>query len=102
MATHWVRDIDSLYNFIGYVVLSAPDRFPKEDYLSDEEQMTLDRAYDELRHGITLVERDFPGADVDRSLTRVLEESLAYYRSGDDFHGAHRLQDFQNLIYKTL
>jgi hypothetical protein len=60
--THRIRDIDALYDFIGYVVVSAPDRFPKEDYLSDHEQMNLERAFAELRHGIALVESDFPGA----------------------------------------
>jgi hypothetical protein len=101
MKTHLIHDIDSLYNFIGYVVLGAPDQFPKEDYLSDEDQMTLDKAFEELRHGITLVEKDLPGADLDRGLTAVLEESLAYYRSGHEVKGAHRLRDFENLIYKT-
>ena len=31
----WVRDVSSLYDFIGYVVLRAPDHFPREDYLKD-------------------------------------------------------------------
>ena len=96
----WVRDIDSLYNFIGYVVLRAPDRFPKEDYLSEAEQMTLERAFVELRRGIALVEADFPGADVQRGLSARLEEALALYQSGDDVAGAHKLQEFESLIFK--
>ncbi len=97
----WVRDINSFYDFIGYVVLSAPDQFPREDYLGPDEQMTLDRAFDELRQGIAFVELDFPGADRDRGLSALLERSLASYRNGDIVAGAHTLQDFQDLIFKV-
>ena len=99
--TGWVRDIDSLYDFIGYVVLSAPDRFPKEDYLAEHEQMTLEKAFQELRKGIVLVEHDSPGADEKRGLSVVLDEALASYKKGDEVRGAHRLQDFQNLIFES-
>jgi hypothetical protein len=97
----WVRDIDSLYAFIGYVVLSAPDRFPREDYLTDEEQMNLERAFAELRNGIAIVEADFPGADEQRGLAILLDQALASYRSGDDLRGAQLLQDFERLVFKV-
>ena len=96
----WVRDINSLYNFVGYVVLGAPDRFPKEDYLAEAEQMTLERAFTELRHGVSLVEADFPGADAKRGLSALLDEALALYKSGNEVAAAHRLQDFEALIFK--
>jgi hypothetical protein len=97
----WVRDIDSLYDFIGYVVLSAPNRFPREDYLTDEEQMNLERAFVELRNGIAIVEADFPGADEQRGLNTLLDQALVSYRSGDDLRGAHLLQDFERLVFKV-
>jgi hypothetical protein len=100
MTHRWVTKFDSLYDFIGYVVLSAPDEFPQEDFLRPEDQMTLDRAFEELAHGVLLVEQDFPGADRQRGLSAVLERSLAAYRAGDSLTGAHSLQDFQDLIFK--
>ena len=96
----WVRDIDSLYDFIGYVVLSAPNRFPQEDYLGPEEQMTLERAFEELRYGVRLVEKDFPGSDAKRGLSLLIERSLESYRSGDAKAGAQTLQDFQDLVFR--
>ena len=96
----WVRDIDSLYDFIGYVVLHAPNRFPREDYLSETEQMNLERAFVELRSGIALIEADFPGADQQRGLSALLDRALASYRSGADVQAAHLLQDFERLVYK--
>lgn len=97
----WVEDINSLYDFIGYVVLRAPDRFPKEDFLSAAEQMTLEKAFAELKHGISLIEKDFPGADKERGLSNLLEQALASYLSGNELAGAHLLQDFESRIYKS-
>lgn len=96
-----IKDIDSLYNFIGYVVLRAPDRFPAEDYLPAEQQMTLERAFAELRQGAKLVKADAPDLpDVDK-LETALDDALALYQRGDDVEGAHRLQDFEAMIFKT-
>ena len=100
MSHRWVRDISSLYDFIGYVVVSAPDRFPHEDYLAEADQMNLTKAFVELSHGVELVIADEPSPSRRQELQAVLAESLAFYRAGNDVLGAHRVQDFQNLIFK--
>lgn len=97
----WVRDVESFYNFIGYVVLRAPDNFPKEDYLAESEQMNLEKAFEELRAGIKLVQADFPDKDKASKLRSLLDESLSYYRTGDEVKAAHLLQDFQDSIFRT-
>lgn len=96
----WVRDIDSLWNFIGYVVLRAPDRFPVEDYLEPEEQMTLERAFVELRRGIDIIKKDSLPSETEIQLGLLLEQSLQAYRSGEELKGAHLLQDFQDRVFK--
>jgi hypothetical protein len=96
----WVRDIDSFYDFISLVVVHAPDEFPVEDYLPDDEQLNLERAFAELRKGVDFVERDFPGADRERGLNALLAEALALYRAGEDVKAAHLLQDFEAKIFK--
>ncbi len=94
----WVRDIDSLYNFIGYVVLRAPNRFPIEDYLAPDVQMDLDRAFVELRRGIAFVcPRD---SDQEETLFRLLDASLIAYKTGNEVSGAHLLHAFQDSIFK--
>ena len=96
----WVRDIDSLYNFIGYVVLRAPDRFPREDYLSAEEQMDLEKAFIELRRGIDLIEPDMADVAKRKHLASILDQAFAAYKSDEVYKGAHLVQDFQDLIFK--
>ena len=96
----WVKDINSFYNFIGYVVLCAPDRFPVEDYLPPDQQLNLEKAFVELRKGVDLIDKAVAPAEKRRSLLQLLDQSLASYRSGDDVSGAHLLQDLDALVFK--
>jgi hypothetical protein len=95
-----INTIDALRNFVGYTVLSAPDCFPREDYLADADQMTLDKAFALLRTGLDLVERDIPGITAECGLARLLEESLEKYRLGNQVKAAHQLQDWRTKILK--
>ena len=96
----WVNNLDGLYDFIGYVVLRAPDSFPTEDYLKPDEQMTLDKAFSELRAGLNFVESEVVGVETKRQLSSLLEESQTAYVQGARKKGAHLLQDFEALIFK--
>jgi len=97
---HWVRDINSLYDFISYVVVYAPNDFPSEDYLETHEQMTLDMAFSELRRGIPFVAESHPNPNIAKDLNLILDEAFQFYSLGDDVKGAHRVQDFEALIFK--
>lgn len=96
----WVKDINSLYNFIGIVVLRAPDKFQILDFLPPERQLNLDRAFDELRRGIDFIEPGMANEVKRKHLTSLLDQALAAYKAGDEFKGAHLVQDFQDLIFK--
>ena len=96
----WVNNLDGLYDFIGYVVLRAPDKFPKEDYLKPDEQMTLDKAFSELRGGLSFVEEDVVGVETKHRLSLLLDEARAAYIAGERKQGAHLLQDFEALIFR--
>jgi hypothetical protein len=75
--------------------------FPAEDFLPEGEQMNLERAFKELRRGVELVEKDFPGADVRRGLSRLLDEALASYQSGDERSAVEALHRFEAAIFTT-
>lgn len=97
----WVKDIDSLYDFLGYVVLRAPNRFPVEDYLPADEQMTLDKAFSEIRTGLSFIDPEVAGAEKRKTLLDLLDASYLAYQRGDDIKGAHLLQDLEGLIFKS-
>jgi exonuclease VII small subunit len=95
-----ITDLHSLYDFIGYVVLCAPSSFPQREYLRPEEQMNLERAFRELKDGIQFAAKNNEGTFTQELLLSVLDESLALYTSGNEVAAAHRLQDFQDLIFQ--
>ncbi|KWE78476.1 hypothetical protein [Burkholderia territorii] len=94
----WVDSFGEFVDFISYVLLSAPDDFPVEDYLSDDEQMNLDKAFDELKGGMRFVEQRIHDKDVVARLHGLLDASFVAYRADDSTKGAHLLQDFQRLL----
>jgi len=97
----WVRHLEALHDFIGLVVLYAPDRFRREDFLADHDQLDLDRAFSEMRSGLDFVVPRDSDPMFQSRLRVVLDESLAAYRSGDRKNGAHRLLELQRMIFGT-
>lgn len=95
------KTVNDLFNLIGYVVLCAPDKFPVRDYLAPDEQMNLDRAFDQLRLGVEIAYPADFHPKKSGALYSLLDKSLSAYRAGDRFNGAHLLQDFQDQIFYT-
>lgn len=98
LAMQWIKNYDSFVDFISYVLLSAPNDFPREDYLSGEKQMTLDKAFEELNGGMKFVMAKVKDDIVIAKLQNILDESHAAYRKGDNIKGAHLLQDFERHL----
>ena len=95
----YVRNLQGLYDFIATVVLGAPDRFRYREYLAPEDQLNLDRAFEELRASLEFVAKSEAEPQFHDRLRGVLDQSLEAYRAGDRKHGAHLLQDFQDMIF---
>ncbi|WP_299322366.1 hypothetical protein [Parasphingopyxis sp.] len=100
MPGEWVKDIDALHDFVSYVVLCAPDEFPVEDFLEDHEQMNLEKAFEELRHGILLLHPEVGTPQKVPIMHSKLDEAYKAYKAGDGDKGAHLVQDFRNMIFK--
>ena len=97
----YVRNLQGLYDFIATVVLGAPDRFRYRDHRPSEDQLSLDRAFKELRSGLEFVAASDTDPGFHDRLREVLDQSLEAYRAGDRKRGAHLLQDFQDMIFSS-
>jgi hypothetical protein len=95
----YIRSTHGLRDFIATVVVGAPDRFRHRDHRAPEDQLNLDRAFEELRLGLEFVAQREADPGFHDRLGEVLAASLAAYRAGDRKRGAHLLQDFQNMIF---
>ena len=79
-----VTSIERLHDFLSTVIVYAPDRFPKRDFLTEADQVTLDRAFEELNHGMQFVRGRIEDESVLSRLQQILDASLAAYRESED------------------
>jgi hypothetical protein len=78
-----LKSMDELWDFIGYVVLCAPDKFPRRDYLADNEQMNLEIAFETLQVAIAMAYPEEGFAEKRLWLEDALKRSLVAYKQGD-------------------
>lgn len=97
----WIHSFETYVDFISYVLLSAPDDFPYEDFLRDDQQMNLDKAFDELRNGLVFVETRVKGAEILSRLKSLLDDSFLAYQEGNESTAAHLLQDFEAAVLRA-
>ena len=95
-----MESVDDLWNHIAYVLGYAPDHFPFEDFLAPEEQMTLDKALEQLHSGVVIAypEENFAGKR--KELHALLDSSFLAYRNGEEIEGGTLLNEFEGRIFK--
>lgn len=96
-----MKSIDDLWEHIAYVLGYAPDNFPVEDFLTDDQQMNLDRAFEQLRQGVEIAYPDDFFPEKRAMLNEILDRSYALYKSGDDIAAGHLLNEFEDNIFKS-
>jgi hypothetical protein len=80
----------------------APARFPYRDFLADDEQMNLDRAFEQLRQGIQIAYPESSFESKRMQLNSILDRSYAAYRAGDEIAAGHLLNEFEDNIFKPV
>jgi hypothetical protein len=58
MAQFPFNDLHSFKDYVGFIRLCAPDLFPAREGLAPAEQWSLDLAFDNLRQGMDLAEKE--------------------------------------------
>lgn len=96
-----MESVDDLWNHIAYVLAYAPDQFPHRDFLADDRQMNLYRAFEQLRQGVDIAypEPEFEARRA--SLNSILDLSYEAYQAGEDVKAGHLLNEFESNIFKT-
>ena len=92
------NDLGELIDFIATVVLSAPDKFIQREWLKPEEQLNLDLAFDELRHGLDCAAKEVGELPAIATARAMLEEAYTHYREGRINPGAWKLQEMSRLL----
>ena len=70
-----MQSIDDLWDHIAYVMGYAPSGFPYRDFLPADQQMNLDRAFEQLRQGVHIAYPEDQYADRRDELFELLKRS---------------------------
>jgi hypothetical protein len=96
----WRHELSVLKDTIAYVMAGAPGSFPYREYLPSDQQMNLDRAFDQVREQFDKVSKscgDTPEMDECR---KGIENAYQCYREGDTKAGLLKIQDVLHLLMR--
>lgn len=99
MLIRLVNNLEEFKRILHVTVLCAPDRFSVEDYLEDDEQLTLETSYRDLNYGMQFVAKKLKNPDIITRVQQMLDESFALYKQGERIKGAHMLQDLEDVVF---
>jgi hypothetical protein len=102
MTAHFAfSDLHSFKDYVGFVKLCAPDKFPVEEWASPAEQLTLDLAFEGLRLGLRMAVEE-KGEREEFTKGKVLvDHAYAAYRDGRVRDGFFKLEDLEKVLRKV-
>ena len=92
--SEWVRSREDVLNLLSYMILCAPDDFPEEDFLAKDEQMSLEKAFSDLRKGLEL----YVPAEEAAAAKSLIDESHRAFQQGNDARALKCLRDIQTCL----
>ena len=98
--SQWIQNTGDLIDFISYAMVYAPNNYPAEDYLADDEQMTMVSAFDEIAGGLRFVE-GISNKDLLQQITSTFDAARETYMAGRFGEGSLVLQALQTLLSKA-
>ncbi|HTW93402.1 MAG TPA: hypothetical protein VMD30_01325 [Tepidisphaeraceae bacterium] len=91
-------DLHSFKDYIVFVQVGLPNRFPLRERLGPDEQWTPDLAFEGLRYGLRLaMEKEGENA-VFLKCQELVEEAYKLYGSEDVRGGFFKLEEVQKLL----
>jgi hypothetical protein len=94
------KDLHGFKDFVGFVILCAPDEFPSDDWLQPEEQMNVERAFVGLRYGLDVTAKEKGESEVVATCRQLVKEAYAEYQSGRAVEGQQKLEEMDGLLSK--
>lgn len=98
--THtWVYDKESFFDFLGFMIVHAPE-FPAEDFLEPHEQLNLESAFEELRKGLAIVTGLHTEIAIG-AMNDLVAQAYSCFDRGDETQGTRLLQDLDECLHPT-
>jgi hypothetical protein len=101
MARFPFNDLHSFKDYVGFVKLCAPDMFPEREGLGQEDQWTLDLAFEGLRDGMNLAIAEKGNRTTFEECKSLIEEAKLSYLSEDIKGGYLKLDKVYHILRRV-
>ena len=95
------HDLHSFKDYVVYVYACAPDLFPLEDWRAADDQMNVERAFEGLRYGLDLTEKETGKTELVVQCRKLVDDAYSEYVAGRELEGQRKLEDVEKLL-KTI
>lgn len=100
MAKFPFNDLHSFKDYVGFVQLCSPDKYPRREGAAINAQWTLALAFEGLRLGLDMAVEEKGERPAFTESRRLVEEAFDAYISGDIRSGFMKLEQVQKLLQK--
>jgi hypothetical protein len=100
MAKFPFNDLHSFKDYVGFVQLCSPDKYPRREGAAVGAQWTLDLAFEGLQHGLNVAVQEKGDRAAFAQSRRLIEEAYDAYKSGDVRSGFIKLEQVQKILRK--
>lgn len=98
MIMYWREMLENLMDVVAYAMAYAPDGFPTRNLLPANEQMNLDRAFEEIREELESFAKARGESEAIAECRLGIEESYLRYCQGKKNEGFLKLQDVYHKL----
>lgn len=88
---HWCENLTDVIDFMALVSSAAPDRFPTEE----DPTLCLDVAFDELRRGLKVSEKQIRDPEVIKRGYEIFDKAYEHYKADHIREGNDLMVEFQ-------
>lgn len=90
--TDWCKSVSELDNFLAFVLLYGPDRFPPQ------RDMNIKKAFLEINAGINYCADEIDSAKKIEKLKTLSKKSEDNFKTGNEVEAAHMIQEMSELL----
>lgn len=93
MALRHCKNLEELIDFIAFVIVYSPNRFPRREW-----PMNLEIAFDEMRYGLDCAAKEIEVMSIIDKSREILERAYSHFKARENVEATHLLQDLGELL----
>jgi len=94
-------DLHSFKDYVGFVQMCSPDRFPLHEWAAPDAQWTLERAFEGMRYGLQLSIKEKGDLPVFAKCQKLVDDAHDHFKAGRRREGYFTLEEMRKLLRRV-